>query len=122
MKAITPDDVRVLKVLHAIKSDPSARVSDLACQVNLSTSRLGHLFKAQTGLSLNVFLANQRLERAADLLRDTEMRIKEITFSVGYCQEPSFNRAFKKKFDHSPLSYRRQHRASNLANRLVDLL
>jgi transcriptional regulator GlxA family with amidase domain len=105
-----PDDFRIRQVLQAIQSDPSASISDLADQVNLSNSRLGHLFKAQTGLSLNVFLANERLEKAADLLRCTEMRVKEITYNVGYCQEPSFTRAFKKRFDTSPATYRKQQR------------
>jgi transcriptional regulator GlxA family with amidase domain len=105
-----PDDFRIRQVLLAIQSDPSASISDLAGRVNLSNSRLGHLFKAQTGLSLNVFLANERLERAADLLRCTDMRVKEITYSVGYGQEPSFTRAFKKRFDISPAIYRRQQR------------
>jgi transcriptional regulator GlxA family with amidase domain len=105
-----PDDFRIRQVLQAIQSDPSTSISDLAGRVNLSNSRLGHLFKAQTGLSLNVFLANERLEKAADLLRGTEMLVKEITYSVGYCQEPSFTRAFKKRFDASPAIYRRQQR------------
>jgi AraC family transcriptional activator of mar-sox-rob regulon len=105
-----PDDFRIRQLLRAIQSDPSASISDLAGRLNLSKSRLGHLFKAQTGLSLNVFLANERLERAADLLRCTEMRVKEITYSVGYGQEPSFTRAFKKRFDTSPAIYRRQQR------------
>ena len=117
MKSIvSPQDFRIQTVLQVIKSDPSARISDLACRVNLSSSRLSHLFKTQTGLSLNDFLANERLERAADLLRETEMRVKEITFSIGYCQEPSFNRAFKKKFNHSPLSYRKRQRAAEPAD------
>jgi len=118
---VPPEDFRIQKVLQAIKSDPLANISDLACQVNLSNSRLSHLFKAQIGLSLNVFLANERLDRAADLLRNTEMRIKEITYSVGYCQVPSFNRAFRKKFDCSPLCYRKQQRTTNSADRLMVL-
>lgn len=109
---IAPHDFRIQTVLQVIKSDPSARISELACRVNLSSSRLSHLFKTQTGLSLSDFLANERLEKAADLLRKTEMRVKEITFSIGYCQEPSFNRAFKKKFNHSPLSYRKRSRVT----------
>jgi AraC family transcriptional regulator of arabinose operon len=111
---LLPDDFRIQKVLHTIEADPSARIADLASQVNLSSSRLSHLFKDQTGLSLNVFLADVRLERAADLLRKTEMRVKEITYCVGYCQEPSFQRAFKKKFNHSPMSYRKRQRAIDL--------
>jgi transcriptional regulator GlxA family with amidase domain len=111
MKSIDqPDDFRIQQVLQAIESDPSTRISDLACRVNLSNSRLGHLFKGKTGLSLNTFLSNERLEKAADLLRCTEMRVKEITYRVGYRQEPSFNRAFRKRFDTSPASYRKEQR------------
>ena len=112
-----PDDFRIRQLLRAIQSDPSASISDLAGRLNLSKSRLAHLFKAQTGLSLNVFLANERLERAADLLRCTEMRVKEITYSVGYGQEPSFSRAFKKRFETSPAIYRRQQRLFSKVSR-----
>jgi transcriptional regulator GlxA family with amidase domain len=115
------EDFRIQNVLQAIKSDPAVRIADLARRVNLSTSRLAHLFKAQIGLSLNAFLTNQRLERAAHLLRDTEMRIKEITYCVGYGHEPSFNRAFKKRFEHSPLSYRKRYRTTGSIDRLDSL-
>jgi AraC family transcriptional regulator, arabinose operon regulatory protein len=118
MKSIVQfDDFRIQKVLQAIESDPTARISDLAGGVSLSNSRLGHLFKAKTGSSLNAFLANERLEKAADLLRWTEMSVKEITYSIGYCQEPSFNRAFKKRFDSSPASYRKRQRLLSMASR-----
>ncbi len=108
-----PRDFRIEKVLETIKADPTAHISSLASQVNLSSSRLSHLFKDHTGMSLNDFLANERLDRAAELLRDTEMRVKEITFHVGYGQVPSFHRAFKKKFDHSPLGYRKRQREAD---------
>ena len=118
MKPIAPPaDVRIRKVIEAIESDPAASISDLACQVNLSNSRLGHLFKAHTGLSLNAFMANERLDKAADLLRYTQMRVKEITYSVGYCQEPSFNRAFRKRFDCSPVSFRKEQHLFLKGNR-----
>lgn len=122
MQSIVPlEDFRIENVLQAIKSDPSVRIPDLARRVNLSASRLGHLFKARVGLSLNFYLADERLEKAAHLLRETDMRVKEITYSVGYSQEPSFNRAFKKRFDCSPLNYRRQQRAANTAGRVIDI-
>jgi AraC family transcriptional regulator of arabinose operon len=117
---VPPDDFRIQNVLRAIKSDPSVRISDLARLVNLSRSRLAHLFKAQVGLSLNFYLADERLGRASNLLRETEMRVKEITYSVGYSQETSFNRAFKNRFGHSPLTHRRQHRANDPADNPTD--
>jgi AraC-like DNA-binding protein len=118
---VPPEDFRIRSVLQAIKSDPSVRISDLARRVSLSNSRLAHLFKAQVGQSLSFYLADERLERAACLLRETDLRVKEITYSVGYSQEPSFNRAFRKRFDCSPMNYRRQRRAADSADRLTDL-
>jgi AraC-like DNA-binding protein len=105
-----PADSRIWKVLQAIDGKPSETIQDLSRLVNLSGSRLSHLFKAQTGWNLNSFLWNRRMDRAADLLRSTELRVKEITDCVGYGQTPSFNRAFKKKFGSSPTCYRRRQR------------
>jgi two-component system, response regulator YesN len=110
MESASPRDFRIQAILQTIESDPTESVRDLAQRVNLSSSRLSHLFKAKMGLSLTIFLAERRMEKAADLLRSTEMRIKEITFIVGYQQEPSFVRAFRKKFECTPTSYRHQQR------------
>ena len=101
-------DFRVGKVLQAIEHNPSVTIPYLARLVNLSSSRLSHVFKAQTGLSLKSFLTEQRLGRAALLLRTTEMRIKKLTYLTGYSQEPNFVRAFHKKFRCSPTHYRNQ--------------
>src|SRR5437016_1131566 len=105
-----PVDFRIVKVLERIESNPSETLPSLARFVNLSNSRLSHLFKSETGISLTGFLERQRMERAAELLRSTEMRVKEITYSIGYQHEPSFNRAFQKKFRCTPTDYRRQQR------------
>jgi AraC family transcriptional regulator, arabinose operon regulatory protein len=95
-------------VLEAIERDPLAKIEDLSRLVNLSHSRLSHLFKSETGISLNTFLSNERVERAAYLLRSTQMRIKEITYDAGFKQVPSFVRAFQRHFGSSPTRYRRQ--------------
>ena len=105
-----PADSRIRKILQAIDSKPSETIQDLSRLVNLSSSRLSHLFKAQTGWNLNSFLWNRRMDRAADLLRSTELRVKEITDYAGYGQTPSFDRAFKKKFGSSPTCYRNRQR------------
>jgi transcriptional regulator GlxA family with amidase domain len=78
--------------------------------VNLSSSRLGHLFKLQMGVDLSHFLANERLKKAADLLRRTELSIKEIAATVGYHHSSSFDRGFQKKFGMAPADFRRNHR------------
>ncbi len=105
-----PIDRRVQKVLDAIEGDPSCEVEDLALMVNLSRSRLSHLFKAATGVSLQSFLSSLRLKRAAELLQSTDMPIKEISYYVGYRHAPSFVRAFRNKVGSSPNDYRSRQR------------
>jgi AraC family transcriptional regulator of arabinose operon len=103
-------DHRIRKVMQAIEADPSLDIPGLARMVNLSSSRLSHLFKATTGFSLQTFLSNARLAASAKLLQSTEMPIKEISYSVGYRHAPSFVRAFRNKFGSSPNDYRNQQR------------
>jgi AraC-like DNA-binding protein len=108
---VKPADRRIAKVLEVIECNPSTSIQELSCIVNLSRSRLSHLFKGEVGLNLNTFRSNRRVEKAADLLQFTEMQIKEITYCAGYSQAPSFVRAFQKRFGSSPTNYRRQRLA-----------
>ncbi len=84
--------------------------------VNLSISRLAHLFKIETGTSLAEFIRKLRLEFAAELLKSTNESIKAIAFESGYSHTSSFVRAFKIQFNEPPISYR--HRMSRAATRL----
>jgi transcriptional regulator GlxA family with amidase domain len=106
----TPDDYRIRQVLQWVERDPSKSVLELARLLNLSSSRLGHLFRFQMGVDLESFLRNARLQKAADLLRHTELSIKAIAALVGYHHASSFDRGFKKKFELEPADFRRKHR------------
>ncbi len=105
-----PDDYRIRKVLQTVQGDPSKTVLELARLVNLSNSRLGHLFRVQVGTDLDSFLRDARLEKAAKLLQQTELSIKEIAAAIGYHHSSSFDRGFERKFDVAPADYRRRHR------------
>lgn len=99
---------RVLKILERIQSEPLCRIQDLAREFNLSHSHLEHLFKQQTGIPLGQLLTEQRLRRAACLLSQTNMRIKEIAQTVGYEHTSSFVRAFERHFAKAPRLYRHE--------------
>src|SRR5215831_2730486 len=75
-------DPRVRKVVRAIQRDEFDSLPELARLVKLSGSRLSHLFKEETGLSLGELLVKQRLDKAAHLLRSTKMTIGEISQRV----------------------------------------
>lgn len=97
---------RVRKILATVKSGSPKTIRDLASEVNLSTSHLQHIFKAQTGSCLGRSLTEERLRRAAVLLLESNLSVKEIAYLVGYKHPSSFIRAFERLFGRAPSSYR----------------
>ena len=83
--------------------DKEVSLQDVASSVCLSVSRLSHVFKTATGMSLMDYLLRYRLDRAKELLRvDKKRTITDVAFSVGFHDPGYFSRAFKKYFGHSP--------------------
>jgi AraC family transcriptional regulator of arabinose operon len=98
---------RIRRILELIESESPHTISELALELNLSESRLQHLFKQTTGVGLGHRLTEQRLQKAALLLTGTRLRVKEIAAAVGYGHTSSFTRAFERRFEQPPLVYRR---------------
>lgn len=99
---------RVRKIFKLIESEPACSIHDLATRCNLSHSHLQHLFKQQTGIRLGHLMLEQRLLKAARLLENSTLSVKEIAFQVGYEHASSFIRAFARRFALAPRSYRQQ--------------
>jgi len=101
------------RILQTIQSRGPCCLNELADEFNLSKSHLQHLFKRQTGLPLGHLLSEQKLQRAAYLLKSTNMRIKEIACAIGYEHTSSFIRAFERRFTMAPQAYRHHGDHSN---------
>jgi AraC-like DNA-binding protein len=100
-------DSRIAKVVRLLNEDPARTLAELACGCTLSISRLSHLFRAETGLTLKEFRRNRRLEAAMKMLATTDMPIKQIAYALGYRHTSSFVRAFAGDAGVSPSDYRR---------------
>ena len=103
-----PLDRRVRDALEFLAERSVCSVSELAPETNLSRSGLQRLFKKEMGMLISDYLAEQRLQKAASLLRASNLSIKEIAFKVGYEHHSSFTRAFESGFSESPGQYREQ--------------
>ncbi len=110
MSIPTPYEERVHRILGMIASKPPCTIDELALELNLSHSHLRHLFKQQTGVCLGHMLNEKRMQKAADLLTRSHLRIKEIAYAVGYEHSSSFIRAFERHFRQAPQIYRQQSR------------
>jgi AraC-like DNA-binding protein len=94
------------RVLRLIESGTPLKIGDLAAQLHLSPSHLQRLFKHETGLRMGEWLTAFRLQKAAYLLENSYMSVKEIARSVGYEHVSSFIRAFERKYVLTPTRFR----------------
>jgi AraC-like DNA-binding protein len=99
---------RVRKILRMAESGTTFTIRDLALEFRLSPSYLQRLFKHQTGVCMGEWLNERRLQRAAYLLANSYMSVKEIAHTVGYEHPSSFIRAFERRFTQAPARYRKQ--------------
>ena len=100
---------RVLKILEIVKAGTTFAIRELAAEFHLSPAYLQRLFKHETGICMGEWLSEQRLQRAAYLLSNSYLSIKEITHAVGYEHTSSFVRAFERRFQQAPARFRKHH-------------
>ena len=98
------DQVRSI-VLNNI-SDEKFGVQELASLLNLSTSHTLRKVKTATGKSVNQYIRELRLEKAAKLIKKTDLSIAEISYQVGFSSASYFNKAFRKYYGIAPGEYK----------------
>lgn len=98
----------VRQAIEFIENNYSQRISvmEIARSVGLDRTYLSGLFKDQFGSSLQNFLLEYRINRAAELLKNKELSISDISRSVGYNDPFLFSKMFKKVTGLSPRNSR----------------
>ncbi|MBP3360838.1 MAG: response regulator [Clostridia bacterium] len=77
--------------------------------IYMSSDHFGRIFKKITGKFYTQYVMEKRMERAAALLRDTDMMIYEVAESVGFGGNATyFGQVFKRYFSVTPQQYRKQ--------------
>jgi AraC-like DNA-binding protein len=97
---------RALGLLHS-RMNQRWTAEDLAREVGLSRSALAERFTRLMGEPPIRYLAQQRLQAAAQRLKDSSDTIARIAFQVGYESEAAFTRAFKRAFGAPPAAWRK---------------
>jgi len=97
-----------LAVFLAANYDSSFTLEELASRCNLNSSYLSRAFREKTGQPLFEYINRLRIERALQLLRNSDMTILDIAMSVGYNNISFFNRYFRKLKGCSPGEYRKR--------------
>ena len=92
----------VLKYINENISEPELSVEELASKVFLSRSQLYRKIKTLTGVSVNEFIRNVRLEKAKELIELGNDNITEISYKVGFSSPSYFTKCYKDKYGYLP--------------------
>lgn len=104
-KTTTLDNEFIKNVLNYINeniSEYDLSVEVLASKVFLSRSQLYRKIKTLTGVSVNEFIRNVRLEKAKELIELGNDNITEISIKVGFSSPSYFTKCYKEKYGHLP--------------------
>lgn len=81
-------------------------LNQLASEVGYSPTYLSTLFKKETNYSPISYFSHLKIVKACEFLDYTNMKVKEISFNLGYSDPYYFTKDFTKKMGLSPRNYR----------------
>lgn len=90
-----------------------ASSEDLAARLFMSQRHMSRLLKESYGMTFREKLLRTRMDRAAWLLRHTDMTVTAVAAEVGYTVSSSFYHAFRQYYGMTPESYRAQNPKQN---------
>jgi len=101
--------MRLKRVISYIEANlhKTIKLSDLSSVADMSLYYFATLFKQSTGLSPHQYVLRRRIQRAKQLLRETEISVLEVSLNLGFEHPTTFARAFRRLTGISPTHYRR---------------
>jgi AraC-like DNA-binding protein len=100
--------LRVGNVIGALENDFSKdwKLDELLSIAHMSRSNVMRVFRKATGQTPIEYLVRLRIQRAMELLRNTDLTITEIALEVGFNDSNYFTRQFRRALGESPRSFR----------------
>lgn len=94
--------VKIGNILDENLEDENFGIQELCRAMAVSRTQLHNKLKALTNKSTSIFIRSYRLQKARNLLSDTQMSISEIAYEVGFKDPSYFSRSFAEEFGESP--------------------
>lgn len=89
-----------------LDKEQTVALSAVAQEVQMSYFHFSRAFKQSTGVSPNVYMIEQRIERAKKLLSETEFPIADIALRVGFASQSHFTTTFRRLAWTTPKTFR----------------
>ncbi|MCQ2493766.1 MAG: 2-isopropylmalate synthase [Lachnospiraceae bacterium] len=100
---------RITQIISYIQGHyQEVTLDSLVEEFHLSKPYLSKYIKEKSGLTFQDVVKNERMKRAKNLLKGTNMSVESIATEVGYETVEHFNRLFKKSYNMTPIQYRKK--------------
>lgn len=109
-------DDRVRRIVRFVEEGYSRKLSleEVGRSVNMSPSSVCRYFKRRTHQNLWEYINSFRINRAAQLVVETQLPISEIGPRCGFTNVSNFNHLFRAHLGTTPSDYRRRFKTSPL--------
>ena len=108
-EGIAEKDSRLMAMLNYIQANyQTITLEEMAREFHLSAPYISKFIRDKSGRTFGEQVTKVRMKRAKTLLKNGNMTIENISYSVGYPNAEHFSRVFKKTFNVSPAQYRKQ--------------
>ena len=84
-------------------------INRLAKANGMSHRQLNRRFKEATGLTPQQFMVRSRIEKACEMLRESDLPISDLAYDLGFCDQSAFTAQFRKRMTLTPKKYREQY-------------
>ncbi|MDO8928527.1 MAG: response regulator, partial [Bacteroidota bacterium] len=104
------DEVIMEKALQSIEKNmdnSEFTVEGLAAAAGINRTTMFYKIKSLTGFSPVEFILDIRMKRAAQLIIDSQLLIKEVSYMTGFSDLKYFGKCFKRKYGMTPMEYRK---------------
>jgi AraC family transcriptional regulator len=98
-------------ITRHLREDTTLKVSGLAIEARRHPSWVGSAYRQVVGEGLQQAAARFRVERATQLLRETDQALGAIALEAGFCDQSHMNRTFRRVLGRSPAAIREDRRA-----------
>lgn len=102
------EQLKILFEKEKIFKDPDLNRIMLANQLNISQQQLSKEINQHFKMNLSELLNHYRIHEAQNLLKDSNLNIKEIYYEIGYNSRSAFNTAFKKIVKKTPSQFKNE--------------
>ncbi|PYI53346.1 response regulator transcription factor [Paenibacillus flagellatus] len=97
---------RMLDFLKANIASGALTLQQVAAEANLSEKYANSIFKETVGTTINHYIIAQKMELAARLLQDPDVKVYEVCERIGYADQDHFRESFKRHHGCTPSEYR----------------